>query len=68
LQAGAAGVDMGRNIWQNNHPVAMIKAVRAIVHQRVTVKEANDLFKKMKNEPSDENRLTQKKKIEKITF
>jgi putative autoinducer-2 (AI-2) aldolase len=68
LQAGAAGVDMGRNIWQNNHPVAMIKAVRAIVHQRATVKEAHELFKKIKNEPSDENRLTQKKKIEKITF
>src|SRR6185312_10610582 len=36
LHAGASGVDMGRNIWQNDHPVAMIKAVRAIVHQRAT--------------------------------
>ena len=41
LQSGAAGVDMGRNIWQNDHPVAMIKAVRAIVHQNVTVKRGS---------------------------
>ncbi len=50
LHAGASGVDMGRNIWQNDHPVAMIKAVRAIVHQRVTVKEAHEIFKKIKSE------------------
>ncbi len=49
IQAGAAGVDMGRNIWQSDHPVAMIKAVRALVHQRVTVKEAHELFNKLKN-------------------
>ena len=44
LQAGAIGVDMGRNIWQNDHPVAMIKAIRAIVHEGATVKEASDIF------------------------
>ena len=48
IQAGAAGVDMGRNIWQSDHPVAMIKAVKAIVHQNVTVKEAHEIFKKIK--------------------
>jgi len=37
---GAIGVDMGRNIWQNDHPVAMIKAVRAIVHDGARVDEA----------------------------
>jgi putative autoinducer-2 (AI-2) aldolase len=42
---GAIGVDMGRNIWQNDHPVAMIRAVRAIVHEGASVKEAFDLFK-----------------------
>ena len=30
IHYGAAGVDMGRNIWQSDHPVAMIKAVRSI--------------------------------------
>ena len=29
---GAAGVDMGRNIWQSDHPVSMIQAVRSIIH------------------------------------
>lgn len=46
IQHGASGVDMGRNIWQSDHPVAMIKAVRAIVHENAGVKEAYDLFNK----------------------
>ena len=49
LHAGAVGVDMGRNIWQSDYPVPMIKAVRAIVHQRVTVKEAHEIFIKNKD-------------------
>jgi len=44
IHDGAVGVDMGRNIWQNDHPVAMIRAVRAIVHEGASVKEASDLF------------------------
>jgi 3-hydroxy-5-phosphonooxypentane-2,4-dione thiolase len=45
---GATGVDMGRNIWQSDHPVAMIKAVRAIIHKNSNVKEANDILIKEK--------------------
>jgi 3-hydroxy-5-phosphonooxypentane-2,4-dione thiolase len=44
IQAGATGVDMGRNIWQNDHPVAMIKGIRAVVHEGATVKEASEIF------------------------
>ncbi len=44
VQRGAAGVDMGRNIFQSEDPVAMIKAVRAIVHEENTVEEAYELF------------------------
>ena len=40
IEEGAVGVDMGRNIWQSDHPVPMILAVRAIVHEKATVKEA----------------------------
>ncbi len=40
IDAGAAGVDMGRNIFQSKAPVAMIKAVRAIVHEGTSVAEA----------------------------
>jgi putative autoinducer-2 (AI-2) aldolase len=65
LQAGASGVDMGRNIWQNDHPVAMIKAVRAIVHQKVTVKEANEIFKKIKSESPEKTKPAQKSKSKK---
>lgn len=46
IQHGAAGVDMGRNIWQSDYPVAMIKAVRAIVHENATVEQAYGLFNK----------------------
>ncbi len=40
IEEGAVGVDMGRNIWQSDHPVPMIRAVRAIVHEKRTAKEA----------------------------
>ena len=49
LQAGAIGVDMGRNVFQSADPVAMIKAVNAIVHKKFTPKEAYELFKSNKN-------------------
>lgn len=48
IQNGAAGVDMGRNIWQSDHPVAMVRAIRSIVHENATVKEAYDLFNGVK--------------------
>ncbi|MDD5496090.1 MAG: 3-hydroxy-5-phosphonooxypentane-2,4-dione thiolase [Candidatus Omnitrophica bacterium] len=40
IKCGARGVDMGRNIWQSKNPVGMIKAIKAIVHQNASVKEA----------------------------
>jgi putative autoinducer-2 (AI-2) aldolase len=45
---GAVGVDMGRNIWQSDYPVAMIKAIRAIVHKNADHKEAYGIFLKEK--------------------
>ena len=44
MQKGAVGVNLGRNIWQNDFPVAMIKAIRAIIHQNATPKEAQELY------------------------
>lgn len=44
IRTGAVGVDMGRNIWQHEHSVPMIKAVRSIVHENATPKEAMDVF------------------------
>jgi len=48
LNRGAVGVDMGRNIWQSEHPVAAIQAVRAIVHEKYTVKQALELYDDLK--------------------
>jgi len=48
MEKGAIGVNLGRNIWQNDYPVAMIKALRAIIHEKATVKEANEIFEKGK--------------------
>jgi len=50
IHAGAVGVDMGRNIFQSESPVGMIKAVRSTVHENATVDEAYDLFCKVRNE------------------
>jgi 3-hydroxy-5-phosphonooxypentane-2,4-dione thiolase len=50
MQKGAVGINLGRNIWQNPHPVAMIRALRAVIHENFTAKEANDLFNHLKNE------------------
>jgi putative autoinducer-2 (AI-2) aldolase len=49
VQEGAAGVDMGRNIFQSEAPVAMIKAVRGVVHEGLKPKEAHQLFLDIKN-------------------
>jgi putative autoinducer-2 (AI-2) aldolase len=47
IKAGAAGVDMGRNIWQSDNPIPMIKAVRKIVHEDASAKEAYEIYKKL---------------------
>ena len=44
VEAGAVGVDFGRNIFQDDNPVGMIKAIGAIVHGNHTVKEALDIY------------------------
>lgn len=50
VQAGAVGVDMGRNIFQSDSPVGMIRAVRAIVHDRASVEEAYRIYEGSKTE------------------
>ncbi len=44
VSSGASGVDMGRNIFQSTNPVGMIRAVRAVVHDRASVEEAFRVF------------------------
>jgi putative autoinducer-2 (AI-2) aldolase len=44
VAGGAVGVDMGRNIFQSTDPVGMIRAVRAVVHDKASVEDAYGVF------------------------
>ncbi len=44
IKGGARGVDMGRNIFQSEHPIAMVQAVRKVVHEKFTDKEAYEFY------------------------
>lgn len=44
IQRGAAGVDMGRNVFQSDHPIAMIQAVHAVVHDGLTPDQAFEMY------------------------
>jgi len=48
IDQGASGVDMGRNIFQCEAPVAMIQAVRAVVHENEKPEKAYELFRSLK--------------------
>jgi putative autoinducer-2 (AI-2) aldolase len=50
LNRGAIGVNLGRNIWQNEYPVAMIRAIRHLVHEDGTAQEAHELYQSLKAE------------------
>ena len=44
IQSGAAGVDMGRNVFQAEAPIAMLKAINKVVHEGLTAKQALDFY------------------------
>lgn len=48
IRNGAIGLNLGRNVWQNPHPVAMMQALRAIIHENRTAREAWELFNTLK--------------------
>ena len=48
IEQGAAGVDMGRNIFQSEFPAAMIQAVSKVVHERMKPREAFQLFQDLR--------------------
>ncbi|MFQ5900449.1 MAG: 3-hydroxy-5-phosphonooxypentane-2,4-dione thiolase [Thermodesulfobacteriota bacterium] len=49
IRKGAVGLNLGRNVWQNPNPVAMIRALHAIIHEDATVQDADDIFNDLKN-------------------
>jgi putative autoinducer-2 (AI-2) aldolase len=48
MQRGAVGVNLGRNVWQNEQPVAVARALRSIIHKGASAKEAHELFQEIK--------------------
>ena len=44
ISEGARGLDMGRNIFQSEHSVEMSAAIRKIVHEGFTDKEAFEFY------------------------
>jgi putative autoinducer-2 (AI-2) aldolase len=50
VQQGAAGVDMGRNIFQSDAPIAMIQAVNKVIHEDMKPQDALDLYQTLKNQ------------------
>lgn len=49
MQRGSIGINLGRNVWQNPNPVAVASALHAIIHKEADVKEAVEIFNKVKN-------------------
>jgi len=45
LQKGAVGINLGRNVWQNEHPVAMMRALHAVIHENATPEQAEEIFR-----------------------
>jgi putative autoinducer-2 (AI-2) aldolase len=54
IQEGASGVDMGRNIFQSDNPIAMMKAVRGVVHENLKPQEGFDLYQTLKAEETEQ--------------
>ncbi len=50
INDGAAGVDMGRNIFQSDAPIAMLQAIRKVVHELMKPEHALELYETLKNE------------------
>ena len=50
MDRGSIGINLGRNIWQSEYPVPMIRALRNIVHENGTVDSAQEIFDSVKAE------------------
>ena len=49
IEAGAVGLTFGRNVWQRDNIVAILSALKAIVHEKKSVEESFDLYKEQSN-------------------
>jgi len=46
MQKGAIGINLGRNVWQDKQPIAMAKALKAIIHEKADPKKASEIYKR----------------------
>jgi putative autoinducer-2 (AI-2) aldolase len=49
MQKGAIGVNLGRNVWQSPHPVAVARGLQAIIHENAGVDDAQEIFNTVKD-------------------
>lgn len=49
MQRGASGLNLGRNVWQNEAPVAAMRALEAIIHNNASVDEAEAMYEELKS-------------------
>ncbi len=47
MQSGAIGINLGRNVWQSEHPAAVARALQAIIHEGATPGQANEMADEM---------------------
>jgi putative autoinducer-2 (AI-2) aldolase len=45
IQRGAIGVNLGRNIWQNERPISMARALQSLIHENASPQEAYELYR-----------------------
>jgi len=50
IDQGASGVDMGRNIFQSDAPIAMLQAIKKVVHEQMKPEHALELYETLRNE------------------
>jgi putative autoinducer-2 (AI-2) aldolase len=63
IQNGAVGLNLGRNVWQHPDPAAMMQALRAVIHEQYSPKEAYQLFQDIrKPEKKGQKSRPEKKK------
>ncbi len=47
IQKGAIGVNLGRNVWQDPHPTAMMRALNGVIHDNLTPAQADELYQEL---------------------
>jgi putative autoinducer-2 (AI-2) aldolase len=55
MQRGAIGINLGRNVWKHEYPVPMMRALRAIIHNKATAQEALEIYNELRAKEESKN-------------